>query len=131
MIVSAGIGLDIWDTPRRSLNIKLGAGFQSETIDSIDEMIDSIKTDGTVADWGLNYRQDFFSDDVEIFHRHSIVANINGRPNTSYKTSTGFGYEITDLFSATVSLDYNYVTHPADGATNEDVAFLLGLVAEF
>jgi putative salt-induced outer membrane protein YdiY len=124
LIASAGIGLDFWDTPRRSLSIQLGAGFQSEQIDSVD-------TDGSVANWGLNYRQDFFSDDVEVFHRHTIVANISGRSNTNYKTSTGFGYEITDLFTATVSLDYNYVTHPAEGTKNEDAAFLLGIMAEF
>jgi putative salt-induced outer membrane protein YdiY len=124
MIASAGVGLDIWDTPRRSLSLKLGAGFQSEEIDSVD-------TDGSVANWGLSYRQDFFSDDVDIFHRHSIVANISGRKNTSYKTTTGLSYELNDLFSASVSLDYNYETNPADTATNEDIAFLLGLVAEF
>jgi len=123
-IFSAGVGLDIWDTPRRSLSIKLGAGFQSEDIDSVE-------TDGTVANWSLNYRQDFFSDDVEVFHRQNIVANISGRKNTSYRTTTGFGYEITDMLSANVSLDYNYETDPADEALNEDIAFLLGIAAEF
>jgi putative salt-induced outer membrane protein YdiY len=124
MIASAGVGLDIWDTPRRFLSIKLGAGYQAEEIDSVE-------SDGTVANWGLNYRQDFFSDDVELFHRQSIVANISGRTNTSYKTTTGFGYELTDIFTASVSLDYNYETDPADGAKNEDIAFLFGLSAEF
>jgi len=123
-IFSAGVGLDIWDTPRRTLSIKLGAGFQSEDIDEVE-------TEGSVANWGLNYRQDFFSDDVEVFHRQNIVANLSGRKNTSYKTTTGFGYELTDLFSATVSLDYNYETNPAEGAENADIAFLLGLAAEF
>ena len=124
MIASAGVGLDIWDTPRRFLSIKLGAGYQSEDIDSVE-------TDGTVANWSLNYRQDFFSDDVEIFHRQNIVANTSGRKNTSFRTTTGFGYEITDLLSATVSLDYNYETDPADAALSEDIAFLLGIAAEF
>ena len=124
MIASAGIGLDIWNTPRRSLSVSLGGGFQSEEIDSVE-------SDGSVASWGLDYRQDFFGDDVGVFHRQSIVANLSGRSNTSYKTTTGFGYEITDLFSATISLDYNYETDPAEGAKNEDVAFLLGLAAEF
>jgi putative salt-induced outer membrane protein YdiY len=123
-IFSAGVGLDIWDTPRRTLSIKLGAGFQSENLDSVE-------TDGSVANWGLDYRQDFFSDDVGLFHRQSIVVNLSGRENTSYKTTTGFGYDITDLFSATVSLDYNYETSPAEGAENADIAFLLGLAAEF
>jgi putative salt-induced outer membrane protein YdiY len=123
-IFSAGVGLDIWDTPRRTLSIKLGAGFQSEDLDSVE-------TEGSVANWGLSYRQDFFSDDVDVFHRQSIVANLSGRENTSYRTTTGFGYELTDLFSATVSLDYNYETNPAEGAENADMAFLLGLAAEF
>jgi len=123
-IVSAGVGLDIWDTPRRTLSIKLGAGYQSEDLNSVE-------TDGSVANWDLNYRQDFFSDDVDVFHRQSIVVNISGRENTSYKTTTGFGYEITDLFSATVSLDYNYETNPAVDTENADIAFLLGLAAEF
>ena len=123
-IFSTGVGLDIWDTPRRSLSIKLGAGFQSEDLDSVE-------TDGSVANWDLDYRQDFFSEDVGVFHRQSIVANLSGRENTSYKTTTGFGYEISDLLSATVSLDYNYETNPADGVENADMAFLLGLAAEF
>lgn len=123
-ITSVGIGLDIWDTPRRSLSVKLGAGYQSEKVAS-----DS--TDGSVVNWGLSYRQDFFADDVGLFHRQSIVNNITGRTNTSYKTSTGLSYELTDVFSVSVSLDYNYETDPVEDATNEDLAFLLGLAAEF
>jgi len=123
-ITSAGIGLDIWDTPRRSLSVKLGAGFQTEKVASIS-------TDGSVVNWGLSYRQDFFSDDVGLFHRQSIVNNITGRTNTSYKTSMGLSYELTDIFSVSVSLDYNYETDPVDDALNEDLAFLLGLTAEF
>jgi len=124
VIASAGLGRDIWDSPRRTLNVKLGAGYQTEKISLAS-------TDSTVLTWTLRYRQDFFSDDVELFHNQTITSNITGRTNTSYQTSTGLGYEITDLLSAIVSLDFDYETNPVDVAENEDIVFLVGIGAEF
>ena len=123
-LASAGVGLDIWNTPDRFLSIKLGVGVQSEKIDQV-------QTEGSVANWGLNYNQDFFSDDMSAFHRQTIVVNLTGRENTSYRTSTGLAYEFNDLLSSSVSLDYNYETNPAESAKNEDLAFLFGLIYEF
>jgi putative salt-induced outer membrane protein YdiY len=124
IIISAGIGYDVWDTPRRTLSIKLGAGYQTEESASIT-------SDGSVLSWALRYRQDFFSDDFEFFHDQSIIENITGRSNTNLKTRTGLSYEITDLLSANISLDYNYVTDPAATAENADLALLFGFAAEF
>jgi putative salt-induced outer membrane protein YdiY len=124
VIVSAGIGRDIWDTPGRTLNVRLGAGFQQEEISSNT-------TDSSVATWTLRYRQDFFGDDVELFHNQTITWNVSGRTNTSYRTSTGLGYEISDLLTTNVSLNYDYETEPVDVAKNEDIALLFGLKLEF
>jgi putative salt-induced outer membrane protein YdiY len=122
--VSAGLGRDIFNTPRRFLSIQLGAGGQQEDVGGVSE-------DSTVATWSLRYEQDVFSGDMEIFHNHTITSNIGGRTNTSYKTSTGLRYEITDLLYANLTLDYNYETDPIDAIENEDVTFLIGLGAEF
>jgi putative salt-induced outer membrane protein YdiY len=124
VIVSAGIGRDIWDTPRRTLNVRLGAGFQQEEISSNT-------TDSSVATWTLRYRQDFFSDDVELFHNQTITSNLTGRTNTSYRTSTGLAYEISDLLTTNITLNYDYETEPVDLAKNEDIALLFGLALEF
>ena len=124
VIISAGLGRDIWLTPRRALSVNLGAGYQTEEFSSST-------TDSAVLTWTLRYRQDFFSDDVELFHNHTITSNVSGRTNTSYKTSTGLSYEITDLLSANITLDFDYETHPADSAENEDMVLLFGLGAEF
>ena len=123
VIVTAGIGRDIWNTPRRTLIIQLGAGFQQE-------QISSNRTDSSVGTWTLRYRQDFF-EDVDLFHNHTITANITGRTNTSYKTSTGLGYEITDLLTTTMTLNFNYETHPVDLAEHEDLNLMFGLSLEF
>jgi putative salt-induced outer membrane protein YdiY len=130
VIVSAGIGRDIWDTPRRTLNVRLGAGFQQEKIGDIDPGT-FITTDSSVATWTLRYRQDFFSDDVELFHNQTITTNITGRTNTSYRTSTGLGYEISDLLTTNITLNYDYETEPVEPAKNEDIALLFGLALEF
>ena len=124
VIISAGIGRDIWDTPRRTLNVRLGAGFQQEEIMSNT-------TDSSVATWTLRYRQDFFSEDVGLFHNQTITTNLTGRTNTSYRTSTGLGYEISDLLTTNITLNYDYETAPIDVASNEDIALLFGLVLEF
>ena len=113
-----------FNTPRRLLSIQLGFGAQSEKLSGVTE-------ENSVAVWSLRYRQDILSGDLEIFHNHSIVENLAGRDNTSYKTSTGLRYEITDLLYANLTLNYNYETDPVDLAKNEDVALLIGVGAEF
>lgn len=124
LILSAGVGRDIWNTPRRSLSGQLGAGAQTEDIGTMS-------TNSAVVTWVLRYRQDFFTDNLELYHNHSITANISGRTNTSYKTTTGVRYEITDLLYANMSLDYDYETEPVDGVLSEDIAVLVGLGLEF
>ena len=123
-ILSAGIGRDIWNTPRRVLSIQLGAGAQSEEIGLLT-------TENGVATWALRYRQDFLSDDLELYHNNSIASNISGRTNTSYKTTTGLRFEVTDLLYANFSIDYDYETHPVDTAVSEDIAVLVGVGLEF
>ena len=123
-IISAGIGYDIWATPRRTLSVQLGAGAQSEELGSV-------RSENAVATWSLRYSQDFFNDDLELYHNHSIIPNISGRTNTSYKTTTGLRYEITDLLYASFSIDYDYETNPVDTAVSEDIAVLFGLGLEF
>ena len=124
VIVSAGIGRDIFNTPRLVLNIQLGAGAQSEDISDQSE-------DSSVGVWSLRYSQDFMSGDLELFHNHSVTENLSGRDNTSIKTSTGVRFEITDLLYANATFNWDYESDPADLAEKEDVTLLLGVGLEF
>ena len=121
---SAGIGRDFWNDPNRFLTGQLGLGFTDEEIGL--EMETS-----TVAAWSLRFRHEFFSDDFEVFHNHSIVHTIDGRDNTVIKTSTGIRYEITDLLYANVSLDWDHETEPAGDAEKTDTLFVIGAGLEF
>ena len=132
IIISAGIGLDIWNTPRKELSVQLGIGAQTETIGSpTSDPVGPATSQSSVGTWSMRYRQEFFSDDLELYHNNSITTNINGRTNTSYKTTTGLRFEVTDLLYANVSVDFDYETDPVDSAENEDVALLIGIGLEF
>ena len=132
IIVSAGIGLDIWNTPRRELSVQLGFGAQTETIGSpTSDPVGPATSQSSVGTWSMRYRQEFFSDDLELYHNNSITKNIDGRTNTSYKTTTGLRYEVTDLLYANMSVDFDYESDPVDSAENEDVAVLIGIGLEF
>jgi putative salt-induced outer membrane protein YdiY len=124
VILSVGIGRDIWNTPRKELSVQLGAGTQTEEIGSGT-------TESAVATWSLRYRQDFLSDDLELYHNNTITYNVSGRSNTSYKTTTGLRYEFTDLLYANLSVDFDYETDPVEAAENEDIALLVGVGVDF
>jgi len=124
LIVSAGMGRDIFNTPRKLLSIQLGAGAQSEDRSNESE-------DSSVGVWSLRYRHDFLNGDFEVFHNHSITENLSGRDNTSIKTSTGVRYEITDLLYANFTLNWDYESEPPEFSESEDVTMLLGVGLEF
>jgi len=123
-IVSLGVGRDIWYTPRLTLSVQLGLGAQTEEIGGFTE-------DSSVATWTLRYRQEILNNDLELFHDHTITKNLGGRTNTSYKTSTGVRYKITDLLYANFTFNYDYETDPAPGVGSEDGTLLVGIGAEF
>jgi putative salt-induced outer membrane protein YdiY len=124
LIVSAGIGRDIFNTPRKLLSIQLGAGAQSE-----DRSLES--DESSVGVWTLRYRHDFINGDLELFHNHSITENLSGRDNTSVKTSTGVRYEITDLLYVNFTVNWDYESEPPDLTESEDMTMLLGIGLEF
>jgi putative salt-induced outer membrane protein YdiY len=123
-ILTAGMGRDIWNNPRLSLNFQLGVGAITEEIAGSSEQ-------STVVQWALRYRQDLFNEDLEIYHNDTITHYVDGRDNTIFKSTTGLRYEITDLLYANFSVDYNYETEPAATAFSEDLAMLFGLGVEF
>ena len=66
VIISAGIGLDIWNTPRKNLSMQLGAGAQTEEIGLLS-------TESGVVTWALRYRQDLLNNGLELYHNNSIA----------------------------------------------------------
>ena len=79
----------------------------------------------------MNYRQDIFNKDFEIYHNNSLTVYLEGRNNTVLKTLTGIRYEITDLLYLNLSVGYDYEQNPPVGAEIYDLALLFGLGLEY
>ena len=124
VIITGGLGRDIWNSPERALSISLGAGFQSEDIGGVSD-------ESAVALWTLRYSQDLLGGNVKVFHNHSITNNLSGRTNTSFKTSTGLSYKLTDILNLETTLDVDYESDPIAPATEEDITLLIGIGADF
>ena len=97
----------------------------------MDEEIGLEQDTSSVAAWLLRFRHEFFSDDFEIFHNHSIVETIASRENTIIKTTTGLRYEITGLLYLNVAFDWDHESQPAGTAEKTDTTFSIGAGLEF
>ena len=103
----------------RTLNIQLGAGYSSERTDETDES-------SSLLDWRLNYAQNILGGAMEVFHKHQIYRNLQGRRNTVFNSQSGIRYELNDHVYVNVQLNYDYDTEPAQKTDPEDVTFLVG-----
>jgi putative salt-induced outer membrane protein YdiY len=118
------LGYDVFDDADRVLNFQLGAGYASEKTAGEDES-------STNIDWRLEFLWSFMGEDLEFFHNHNIYRNLQGRRNTVFTSQTGIRYDITDDIYLNLQTNYDYDTEPADGAENDDLAFLIGAGMEF
>ena len=117
--LNPGLGYDIWNETGRTLNIQLGAGYSSERTDETDES-------SSLVDWRLHYAQQILDGALEVFHKHQIYRNLQGRRNTVFNSQSGVRYELNDYLYVNVQLNYDYDTEPAQDTDAEDVTFLVG-----
>lgn len=133
-ILGGAIGRDIWNKPRQAMNFQIGLGYLTEKFSSSDAggtPVPSDKNDSLVLSWQYRLRYDLLGGDLEIYHNNTLNSTATGRKNTVIKTVTGTRYEITDLLYLNTSLDFDWESHPAGTAKNEDLAVVVGLGVEF
>ena len=133
-VVGVTIGRDIWNKPRRAMNVQIGLGYLTEESTPTDvdgNPLPKESNDSIAVLWAFRFRQDLIGDDLEVYHNNSINWNVTGRTNGIIKTVTGVRYEITDLLYLNASVNFDWETEPAGEAENEDVAVVIGLGVEF
>lgn len=122
--INPAIGYDIFDNPGQTLRIQLGAGYQNEIIDNVEE-------EGTLIDWRLNWERDIFNGDLELFHNQNIYQNLAGRENLVINTQTGFRYEITDDIYINTQLNYDHDSAPAEETSGRNLNLVFGAGLKF
>ncbi len=133
-ILGGSIGRDIWNKPRRAMNFQIGLGYLTEKFSSSEAggtPVPSDSNDSLVLSWQYRFRYDLFGGDLEIYHNNTLNSTATGRKNTVIKTVTGARYEITDLLYLNAAIDFDWESHPAGTAKNEDLAVTVGLGVEF
>ena len=117
--INPGVGYDIWNEESRKLNVQMGAGYSDERSDGVDESSSQI-------DWRLNYTQKILDGAMNVFHKHQVYKNMQGRKNLVFNSQTGVRYDLSDQLFLNIQLNYDYDDEPSAGTDSKDLTFLVG-----
>ena len=122
--INPALGYDIWNNPSQTLNVQLGGGLQSESINGETQS-------SSLIEWRLRYAQDFHGGDFELFHNHQIYRSLGGRENLVLNSVTGVRFDITNDIYLNVQLNYDVDSEPVEGTEGADLSFLFGAGIDF
>ncbi|MEM9333374.1 MAG: DUF481 domain-containing protein [Pseudomonadota bacterium] len=117
-----GLGYQVFEDANRLLEVSLAAV-------QVRESIGGESNESTAARWQLTFRRDVTSD-LEFFHDHLVLSNLDGRDNLVADTETGIRWEIWSDVFFNVQLNWNWESDPALGNEQEDLTYALGLGLE-
>ena len=118
------VGRDIFNDDVRLLTASLGAGYA-------DEELGGVSDSGAVGLWKLVYEHKLRQDALAFFHNHNIDYHFYGDNNATFKSNTGFRWDVIGSVYTSVSLRYDYQTEPAPGSESYDTTLAVGIGAEF
>jgi putative salt-induced outer membrane protein YdiY len=118
----AGLGYDVWQTPRGSLSVDAGLAYVRETFDEAED--DSY----AAVREGVRLSAFFAGRRVEAFHRHGGYFGVTGDDNLFFRMQNGVRLAIVAGLVSTVQLDLDYDRSPAPGrkTTDRTLALTLG-----
>ncbi len=117
-----GIGYQVFEDANRLLEVSLAAV-------QVRESIGGERNDSTAARWQLAFRQDLTAD-LEFFHDHLVLSNVDGRENLVADTETGFRWEVWSDVFLNMQLNWNWESDPVLGNEQEDLTYALGFGLE-
>jgi putative salt-induced outer membrane protein YdiY len=117
--LGAGVGYQVFDTPRTTLTANGGVGWVNEDFITADD--DSYTAVRESAELG------FFivPGRVQFFHKHDGYFDVTGDDNVFVKTQTGVRLSVVANFVTTLQYDLDYDRLPAPGRRNSDKTFAL------
>lgn len=122
--LGAGMGYQFWDNSLGAFSTDLGISAVKEELNGDDETNPAIR-------WGLDYKQFFFSNRMELFHKQSLLFIPDSDRGEVISSSTGLRYALSDRIDSTVRVDLNHETEPPEGSSSTDVTYSLGIGVKF
>jgi putative salt-induced outer membrane protein YdiY len=119
--VGAGIGHQVFETERTHLSLEAGLNYvQTRFGLAPDESYPA-------ARWALKYEQRLLGTDLQLFHNHELLADLQANERTFIRTQTGLRLPLLERLLATVQLNADYDNAPAPGKTGYDRTYLFTL----
>ena len=117
--LSAGLGYQVFETPKRNLDVKGGLAYVDEDFDIGEDYSYPSFT------WGLNYDEWFFDKIMQFFNNDQVFISLGDPSKTVIRTRTGFRFPLPKGFSTTLQYNWEYDSRPAPGADRVDTRALV------
>ncbi len=119
-----GIGYQFWDNSFGALSAELGVNVVVEKLAEESEENPALR-------WALSYKRYLWSKRVELFHGHSILVIPDADRGEVIDSSTGVRLAVTDRIDASLRVNVQHETKPAEGNHKTDVTYSLGVGIRF
>jgi len=122
--LGAGLGYQFWDDSFGSLAVELGASYVIEDLAGVSEENPALR-------WALQYDRLLWSEQLEFFHKHSILSLVDRDRGEIIETSTGLRLAINSRVHTSFRIDVDHETKPAVDRDKTDVTYALGVGIDF
>jgi len=120
----AGMGYQFWDNSFGALSSELGVSYVVEELQGQNE-------DNPAIRWGLDYTRNLWSQRLEFYYNHNILAiPVGGRGQIS-DLASGLRLAVNSWLDTSFRVDYRYETEPPPDTQEEDIIYSLGVGMKF
>jgi putative salt-induced outer membrane protein YdiY len=118
------MGYQFWDNSFGALSSSLGLSYVFEELAGNDEANPAFR-------WGLDYNRFLWSQRLEYFYKHSVLAIPVGGRGQVVDLSSGLRLAMNSWLSTNLRVDLQYETDPPIDTKTTDVTYSLGIGIEF
>lgn len=118
--ISTGIGYQFHNTDDLKLSATIGVGYLSENF----EVAPSEQT--IAGRWSVNYEHSWY-EWLDFFHDHEGLVSVEDVNDFVIRSRTGLRYPISERFTGTAQINFNYDNSPSPGTSKEDLIYILSL----
>ena len=115
----AGIGWEVWTTPRTTLSVNGGLGYVRENFETAPDDSYTAVREGARFSYFLVPRR------VEAFHQHDGYFGVTGEDNLFVRTQNGVRFTLVGGLVSTAQLEIDYDRTPAPGRRQTDRSFAI------
>ncbi len=112
--LSSGLGYQVFDTPKRNLDVKGGLAYVDEDFDIGED------NSYPAFAWGLDYDEWFFDKIMQFFQNQQVFIGLADPNKTVIRIRTGLRFPLPKGFSTTLQYNWEWDNDPAPGNDRVD-----------